>query len=131
MCWTTQRGEASRGGGGRIYHIRCTDLIEKSFCVSSLEENFDNYYVRGNYMSEENKMSVGEKKRLWEGVVCLCWGASKRFFTVRKKNQSEKQAAKVLQSEMLNFSFLILLFDRARSLWRTLVLFICHILPFL
>ena len=29
--------------------------------VSSLEEDFDNYYVRGNYVSEENKMSVGEK----------------------------------------------------------------------
>lgn len=33
----------------RIYHISCTDLLEKSFfSVSSLEENFDNYYVRGN-----------------------------------------------------------------------------------
>lgn len=46
--WTSGSKE-EKNETKRIYHISCTDLLEKSFfSVSSLEENFDNYYVRGN-----------------------------------------------------------------------------------
>lgn len=75
ISWTAQRVQDTERVGKkkkRIYHISCTDLIEKSFFVSSLEENFDNYYVRGNYVSEENKMSVGGEKTKTPGrAVCV------------------------------------------------------------